>query len=548
MLDRISEMFTPYQAPIWQYSDNAFKGFGRPMKPGHIFLGVYDSFKHNKYNELERFDHGSYLSGFFPEKHMITIAASRAGKGAALIIPNLLRWKDNVLTIDIKGENVAACYEAREANGHNVYALDPYRAANIPDRLRASFNPLDLIDPDALTAREDLEIIADGLVIRHNSEHAQWDNGAVQILAGVIAFILEDAPADRRNLRTVYDFMNQSEETLSEDAGAMRQCVKFGRLAATVSNTLAHGINEPRSMARQQFERARECVQWLGSVAIDSIVNASSFDLRDLRRGNASLFLVLPPDYLDAQATFFRLFVRCAFKVMAADGPINRNDPAARRCLFILDEFHTLGRMDVVAKGMGLMPGYGLHIWPFLQDLGQLRALYDQESETFFANADAAIFFGNNDTTTLNYISDRLGVISADDLSLQDYAVNHKPFKKSDKWPWQDEDEARAKHESKYTNENNRFKERSSYVGKKRCPPENVQELIAKRGGSVSAAMIVFNSEGAHLVLPSPYYAPVQTRDDPWIAKRAKERRNKRIQYAIGALAALYFIAQAFPL
>ena len=51
---------------------------------------------------------------------------------------------------------------------------------------------------------------------------------------------------------------------------------------------------------------------------------------------------------------------------MAPDGPI----------LFLLDEFAALGRLEAVERAMGLMAGYGLQLWPILQDMSQLRALY----------------------------------------------------------------------------------------------------------------------------------------------------------------------------
>jgi hypothetical protein len=56
------------------------------------------------------------------------------------------------------------------------------------------------------------------------------------------------------------------------------------------------------------------------------------------------------------------------------------------------------------------MPGYGLHLWPFLQDLGQLEELYERNgATTFFSNADAHIFFGNGDPQTLTHISREVG-------------------------------------------------------------------------------------------------------------------------------------------
>ena len=49
--------------------------------------------------------------------------------------------------------------------------------------------------------------------------------------------------------------------------------------------------------------------------------------------------------------------------------------------LFLLDEFAALGRLEAVERAMGLMAGYGLQLWPILQDMGQLKDLYGEMAE-----------------------------------------------------------------------------------------------------------------------------------------------------------------------
>ena len=133
-------------------------------------------------------------SGLGSERGAICIAGSRSGKGSAIIIPNLLRWPHAALVIDPKGENAGATWEARERFGP-VRVLDPFRAADVPDRLRASCNPLEGIAAGSLTAREDIRLIADGLVMRFNDKDAVWDDGAVTVIAGMIAYAVQAAPA-----------------------------------------------------------------------------------------------------------------------------------------------------------------------------------------------------------------------------------------------------------------------------------------------------------------------------------------------------------------
>ena len=77
--------------------------------------------------------------------------------------------------------------------------------------------------------------------------------------------------------------------------------------------------------------------------------------------------------------------------------------------LFVLDEFASLGHMRQIEDAAGQIAGYGVKLWPILQDLGQLKSLYKDRWETFMGNAGVLQFFGNNDLTTLEWISKRLG-------------------------------------------------------------------------------------------------------------------------------------------
>src|SRR5690606_10773397 len=58
---------------------------------------------------------------------------------------------------------------------------------------------------------------------------------------------------------------------------------------------------------------------------------------------------------------------------------------------------------------MGLMAGYGLQLWPILQDIHQLRSLYGKNAGTFLSNAGVLQAFGVNDYDTADMLSKTMG-------------------------------------------------------------------------------------------------------------------------------------------
>jgi type IV secretion system protein VirD4 len=81
----------------------------------------------------------------------------------------------------------------------------------------------------------------------------------------------------------------------------------------------------------------------------------------------------------------------------------------ARPVLYLLDEFAALGHLAPVERAMGLMAGYGVQLWPILQDVHQLRATYGSRAGTFLSNAGVLQVFGVNDHDSARLVSDLLG-------------------------------------------------------------------------------------------------------------------------------------------
>ncbi len=135
-----------------------------------------------------------------------------------------------------------------------------------------------------------------------------------------------------------------------------------------------------------------------------AVLGRSDFAFADLKAGTATVFLVLPPDRIGAYARWLRLMVAQGLTDLARAGVA-----PARPVLFLLDEFAALGQLEPVERAMGLMAGYGVQLWPILQDIHQLRALYGRRAGTFLSNAGVLQVFGVNDHDSAKLVSDLLG-------------------------------------------------------------------------------------------------------------------------------------------
>lgn len=103
---------------------------------------------------------------------------------------------------------------------------------------------------------------------------------------------------------------------------------------------------------------------FLDSPGIQKSLLSSDFNMMDLKNKLTTVYLVLPSDKLEANSRWLRLFVGMVITAMARDH-IKPKKPV----LFLLDEFAALGRLEVISTAAGLMRGYGVKLWPILQDI-----------------------------------------------------------------------------------------------------------------------------------------------------------------------------------
>lgn len=344
-------------------------------------------------------DKGQALLRYDGVAHLLTLAPTRSGKGVGTIIPNLLTADRSVICIDPKGENARVAGRRRETFGR-VFTLDPF---GVSGRASAAFNPLDALDPRSVDLAEDAATIADALVFDPPGQggDAHWNEEAKALVTGMILYaVCHEKPGDR-TLASVRDYLTLPPEQFTGLLKLMQASPEARGLIARAANR--HLGKSDRESAGV-LSGAQRHTHFLDSPRIQNVTARSDFRFADLKAGTATVFLVLPPDRLATYARWLRLLLAQALTDMARS-----EAKPSRPVLFLLDEFAALGRLDPVERAMGLMAGYGLQLWPILQDIHQLRALYGERSGTFFANAGVIQTFGVNDYETAEWLSKTMG-------------------------------------------------------------------------------------------------------------------------------------------
>jgi len=345
------------------------------------------------------------------DRHIITVAGSRAGKGRSVLVPNLITYPGSVLVIDPKGDLAQLTADRRQQMGHAVYVLDPFNATSgSVNQYAATFNPLAMLDPGGRNLLADAGLIADALVVTSGSSDPHWDDSARNLIEGLVLHVATfPAYATRRDLVQVHDLLWRALVPAPDKNPAgefILQIEMSANLAA--GGAVLHAARDFYERADRErdsvLSTARRHLHFLGYEEIQKTLRGSSFDLRDLKHKHMTVYLSLPALRMGSCSRWLRLFVNLTLNAMEMER-IKPRYPV----LLMLDEFAVLGTMKTIEDAAGQIAGLGCKLFVEIQDINQLKALYRDRWETFMANAGILQFFGNSDLTTLDWISHRLG-------------------------------------------------------------------------------------------------------------------------------------------
>ncbi|WP_187429267.1 Conjugal transfer protein TraG [Roseobacter fucihabitans] len=333
------------------------------------------------------------------DRHLLTSAPTRSGKGVSHIIVNLLCYLGSMLVIDPKGENARITAKARRAMGQTVHCVDPW---HISGEVVSRFNPLDWIDLGDVDATENAMLLADALVQKDSHGDSFWAEEAKALLQGLILLVaFDEAYQGRRHLGTVRDLLLLSGDELE---------ALFQQMANSphhiIASTGSRSLQKEAKLMANVLASAQAETHMLDSARLRESLSASDFTFEDLKKMPMTIYLILPSDRLGAFGRFLRLLVQQAITVNAR----NIEDKPKKPVLFILDEMPTLGRLTMVEQAYGLMAGFGIQLWGITQDLCQLRKVYGEDYESFIGNSGAVAYFGSPDKTSAEYFSDMCGV------------------------------------------------------------------------------------------------------------------------------------------
>nr|WP_315101028.1 type IV secretory system conjugative DNA transfer family protein [uncultured Fretibacterium sp.] len=394
------------------------------------------------------------------KEHVLCFAPTRSGKGISLVLPTLLDgWRQSAFILDIKGENFALTsgYRKREL-GHKILRLDFTDPTALEEHTGATFNPLEEVLPDFrfrdgvppdLERERTFELIPSGtyvetatiqqivsIVVDPHGKGLEdhWAKTASSLMLGCITHLLYKFRLEGRGCPGMADVLSELSrpgEEWQDVVQAWQSYPHLGIRAISDRNgeekliPLVHPIvaEEAQTILSKPAKEAGSVLSTVVSnLALfrDPVIarntGRSSFRIRDLMHNDSpvSLYLIVNPNDQLRLTPLTRLIItqivfNLAQKMDFRDG--RSVEGYRHRLLLLLDEFPSLGRMELFERALGFIGGYGLKAYIIVQDLSQLYKAYTKE-ESIRAGCHIQVAFAPNTQETAEYLSRMLGQVT----------------------------------------------------------------------------------------------------------------------------------------
>ncbi|SEO82652.1 type IV secretion system protein VirD4 [Luteibacter sp. UNC138MFCol5.1] len=347
------------------------------------------------------------------QQFVILAAPTRSGKGVGVVIPNLLDYQESTVVLDIKQENFDLTSGWRASQGQEIYLFNPFAE----DRRTHRWNPLTYVSKDPAFRVSDLMSIATMLYPDGSDDQKFWVSQARNAFMAFSLYLCEKWDDDEKHGRPE---IVRSKPTLgmiyrlsSGDGTDLRELYtrlsKEPFLSANAQSAFANLLSQAAETFASILGTFKEPLNaWINPV-LDAATSADDFLLTDVRKKKMTIYIGIQPNKLAESRLIVNLFFSQLINLNTKERP--ENNPALKhQCLLLMDEFTSIGKVEIIASAVAYMAGYNIRLLPIIQSMAQLDAVYGKDvSRTVITNHALQIVYAPREQQDANDYSDMLG-------------------------------------------------------------------------------------------------------------------------------------------
>lgn len=351
------------------------------------------------------------MDGYITQRNMniLVIGGSGSGKTRYFCKPGLYSANCSYLVTDPKGELLKAAGGLLLSLGYEV------RVFNLIDPEQSDcYNPF-------VYVREEKDVLSliDNLIKNTTPRNASsndpfWEKAEVALDSALMLYLIHEAPQDEQNFETMLYMMNFADVREEDEQYRSPLDMLFRALEE----------EQPAHVAVKQYKVFKQAAgKTAKSILVTAAVRLAAFnipqyaamtsmdemDFGSLGERKRAIFCVIPVNDSSMNYLVGMLYTQCFQELYRrADLKYNGRLPVPVRV--IQDEWANVAQPESYPKILATCRSYNIGLNIIVQNVQQIKALYEKEHESIIGNCDTLLFLGGgNEPASLEFIVKLLG-------------------------------------------------------------------------------------------------------------------------------------------
>ena len=347
------------------------------------------------------------LDGRKHRRNLNTLCCGGSGSGKSRFYAkvNLLQANTSFFVLDCKGELLRDTGALLEQNGYEIRVVDLLNMEK-----SHCYNPFAYLETDNDVQKLVTNLFKATTPKGSQSQDPFWDTAASMLLLALIFYLRYEAPEDEQNFPMVMEMLRAGEVREDDDSYQSPLDELFERLEMKNPDHIAvkyykdYHSGSAKTLKSIQITLAARLEKFnLSSVA--ALTATDELDLPSLGEKKVALFALIPDhdvsfNFLVSMlygSTFEQLFRLADHKYGGAlPVPVH----------FLMDEFANVSLPDDFDKLLATMRSRNISVSIIIQNIAQLKALFEKQWESIMGNCDEFLYLGGNETGTHKLIAE----------------------------------------------------------------------------------------------------------------------------------------------
>ena len=351
--------------------------------------------------------------GFDGRKHRrnlntLICGGSGAGKTRFYAKPNIMNANTSFVVLDPKGELLRDTGNLLKEKGYDIKVIDLINMEK-----SHCYNPFVYLKDDNDVQRMVTNLFKNTTPKNSSSSDPFWDQAAMMLLMALVLYLHHEAPENEQNFPMVMEMIRAGEVREDSEDYQSPLDILFERLEE----------DNPEHIAIKYYKNYRSgSGKTLKSIQITlvsrlekfnletlaSITQTDEMELNTLGEKKTAIFAVIPDNDSSFNFIVGMLYTQLFQQLYYSADRVHRGRLPVH-VHFVMDEFANVALPDEFDKLLATMRSREISVSIIIQNMAQLKALFEKQWESIVGNCDEFVYLGGNEQATHEYVSKLLG-------------------------------------------------------------------------------------------------------------------------------------------